>query len=43
MRYLHVVLGYFMFQVQVQVYFALFKLVQCKMAYRINRLTNDEK
>lgn len=25
------------------VYFALFKLVQYKMAYRINRLTNDEK
>ena len=30
-------------QVQVQVRFALFKLVQYKMAYRISRLTNDEK
>ena len=30
-------------QVQVQVHFALFKLVQYKMAYRISRLTNDEK
>ena len=30
-------------QVQVQVYFALFKLVQYKMAYRISRLTNDQK
>ena len=30
-------------QVQVQVYFALFKLVQYKMAYRISRLTNDRK
>ena len=30
-------------QVQVQVNFALFKLVQYKMAYRISRLTNDEK
>ena len=30
-------------QVQVQVYFSLFKLVQYKMAYRISRLTNDEK
>ena len=29
--------------VQVQVYFALFKLIQYKMAYRISRLTNDEK
>ena len=30
-------------QVQVQVNFALFKLVQYKMAYRISRLTNNEK
>ena len=30
-------------QVQVQVNFALFKLVQYKMAYRISRLTNDKK
>ena len=30
-------------QVQVQVNFALFKLVQYKMANRISRLTNDEK
>ena len=30
-------------QVQVQVYFALFKLIRYKMAYRISRLTNDEK
>ena len=30
-------------QVQVQVRFALFKLVQYKMAYRISRSTNDEK
>ena len=29
-------------QVQVQVNFALFKLVQYKTAYRISRLTNDE-
>ena len=29
-------------QVQVQVNFALPKLVQYKMAYRISRLTNDE-
>ena len=28
---------------QVQVYFALFKLIHYKMAYRISRLTNDEK
>ena len=27
---------------KVQVYFALFKLIQYKMAYRISRLTNDE-
>ena len=30
-------------QVQVQVYFALFTMVQYKMAYRISGLTNDEK
>ena len=30
-------------QVQVQVRFALFNLVQYKMAYRISRLTNDQK
>ena len=30
-------------QVQVQVYFVLFLLVQYKMAYRISGLTNDEK
>ena len=30
-------------QVQVQVRFALFNLVQNKMAYRISRLTNDQK
>ena len=29
-------------QVQVQVRFALFNLVQFKMAYRISRLTNDQ-
>ena len=28
---------------KVQVYFALFKLIQYKMAYRISRLTNNEK
>ena len=28
---------------KVQVYFALFKLIQYKMAYRISRLTDDEK
>ena len=28
---------------QLQVYFALFKLIHYKMAYRISRLTNDEK
>ena len=30
-------------QVQVQVRFALFNLVQYKTAYRIGRLTNDQK
>ena len=30
-------------QVQAQVYFSLLKLIQYKMAYRISRLTNDEK
>ena len=28
---------------KVQVYFTLFKLIQYKMAYRISRLTNNEK
>ena len=28
---------------EVQVHFALFKLIQYKMAYRISRLTNNEK
>ena len=28
---------------KVHVYFALFKLIQYKVAYRISRLTNDEK
>ena len=32
-----------MIVLKVQVYFALFKLIQYKMAYRISRLTNNEK
>jgi len=33
----------FLNRFKVQVYFTLFNLIQYKMAYRISRLTNDEK